>query len=384
MFWKNVNFQSLILRLTLLYITSIMTILLIISGVLYFSLKSDLQRNEHKLLQSVAVFINQLDAPSKHSIIHYLHHEKAETLEDYWETLIITSCFGVFVSAFLGIFLAYRSMRPMKIITNAMKKTTISQLKTRLNVEKNWPKEFTELSEHFNAMLDRLEMSFNRLSQFSADLAHELRTPINNLKGEAEISLIKARSPEEYQQVIGSSLEEYERLSRIIESVLFLARAETPHNKLVRTHVSLRKTIEKILAFYTPMAEEKSILLTCIGDEKNTLTLYVNESLFQRVIHNLLSNALRYTPQEGTITVNISSQENKIIIQIIDTGLGIAQEHLSHLFERFYRTDAARAQESGGSGLGLSIVKSIMDLHEATITIDSLMDKGTTVSLVFC
>lgn len=374
MYWKNAN-HSIILRLTLLYTFSIMLILLIVSSALYLTLKHDLKKNEQHFL-----YVNP---KVEKSLQHYLRHERQETLEDYWQTLLITSFFGIISSALLGFLLASRSMKPVKNITQAMKKINVSKLELRLDTEENWPEEFINLANHFNAMLHRLENSFKHLLQFSADLAHELRTPINNLKGEAEICLMKSRSALEYQQVITSSLEEYERLSQIIKSLLFLARAEVPETQLTYQTIPVRKTILTIVDFYMPLAEEKSITFNCMGDEENQLFLSVNEALFQRVIHNLCSNALRYTLAGGSITINIHSSQKNIILDITDTGIGIAPEHLPHLFERFYRTDSARNKESGGSGLGLAIVKSIMELHHAEISIRSTFGKGTTVSLVF-
>lgn len=387
MFWKNAKIlsfsRSIILRLTLLYTGSILAILVIISSVLYFSLKQDLHRNEHQFLYSQSVLLKNINSESKSALLHYLRDEQQETLEDYWETLLSSSLIGILCAAFTGFFLAYRSMKPVKNITQAMKKTTISQLEYRLDAQHTWPTEFTTLAQHFNAMLARLETSFNRLSQFSADLAHEIRTPINNLKGEAEICLMKERSPTEYKQVLGSHLEEYDHLSRLVENLLFLARAESPKSQLTYTNIPVQRTIASIIEFYTPMADEKSIALEIINDKNDGLILSADKLLFERVLHNLCSNALRYTPAGGKITLQSWSDLDKIYIQITDNGIGIPEKHLPHLFERFYRTDIARAKESGGTGLGLAIVKSIMDLHEASISIKSMVDKGTTFTLIF-
>lgn len=382
MFWKIIKPRSLILRLTLLYTTFILAILLIISAVLYVELEKDLKRNTKKLIQSAAVVFNQLTPHNKESILHHLHHEKEETIEDYWEILLITSFFGILSAGLSGLFLAYWSMRPIKHITRAIQKTTVTDLKTRLDVEQNWPKEFQQLSTHFNAMLDRLDIAFQHLSQFSADLAHELRTPINNLKGEAEICLMKKRSTKTYQRVIESSLEEYERLSQLIENILFLARTEDSKNPLMYEDIPLRKTIEKVMEYYVPMADEKNITLIFRGDENDYLTLHVDDFLFQRVLHNIFSNAVRYTLQ-GNITTEISLFPNQVHIKVIDTGIGVSPEHLPHLFERFYRADIARSHTSGGSGLGLAMVKSIIDLHHAKIAIESTLGHGTTVHLIF-
>jgi two-component system, OmpR family, heavy metal sensor histidine kinase CusS len=387
MFWKKDKTYhkgwSIIFRLTFLYTFSILLILSIISGILFFSLEESLHDSQKKFVRTEAALLNKLKMEPRQSIIRYLHDEKEETLEEYWKTLLTISGYGVLTSMLLGLFLAYRSMKPVRNITRAMQKMTITNLSDRLDAEKNWPKEFSSLAKHFNAMLDRLEISFNHLSEFSSNLAHELRTPINNLKGEAEICLMKSRNVDEYQQIIVSSLEEYDRLSRIIENILFLSRTEAVDNQLTYTVISVRQCILSLLEFYSPMAEEKSITLGCIGDEENKILLSADKGLFERVLHNLCSNALHYTPSGGNITIKISTEHKKILIQIIDTGIGINQKHIPYLFKRFYRTDAARANTSGGSGLGLAIVKSIMDLHHADIFIKSRENEGTTVNLKF-
>lgn len=391
MFWKNVNFKKLIfatmksitLRLTLLYIASMLLILSIISGVLYISLKENLRKNEHQFLTSESILLTNVNMAHQTSLIKYLHHEKDETLEDYWETLLTTSFFGILAITILGMILADRSMRPLKNIMRAMRKTSVNQLSVRLTIEDKWPEEFTNLAQHFNIMLERLDHSFNRLSQFSADLAHEIRTPINNLKGEAEVCLMKSRTPVEYQQVITSSLEEYTRISRLIESLLFLARTEIDDRQLIYSQIPLKKMLQSILEFYQPIADEQHITLAWVDDTNYCIVLTGDELLLQRALHNLCSNALRYTLSGGKLTISIKVCGDRVMVNIKDTGIGIAAEHLPHVFERFYRTDDARAQVSGGNGLGLAIVKSIMDLHHADIKIESQIKHGTTVSLIF-
>lgn len=300
-------------------------------------------------------------------------------LQDYWKMFVIVTIFGTLIATLLGIMLARKSMMPLKNIMRTVGHINTRQLHGRL-IPDNWPKEFTVLAQNFNNMLDRLEKSFEQLTRFSADLAHELRTPINNLKGEAEICLTKERSLEEYRHVLESSLEEYERLSRMIEGLLFLARAEDPHMEISCSEINIRNMIESIFEYYLPIAEENRIALTCEGEA----TVWANELLIQRALHNIISNAIRYTPPEGKITVNIESlPSGEISIQLSDTGWGIAKKHFPYIFDRFYRTDAARAKTSGGSGLGLAIVKSIMDLHHGKIKINSELGKGTMVTLIF-
>jgi two-component system heavy metal sensor histidine kinase CusS len=270
-------------------------------------------------------------------------------------------------------------MRPVLQITRAAQRITATQLNERIGPAQ-WPGELVALAQAFDEMLMRLEDSFARLSQFSSDLAHELRTPINNLMGEAEVALSKNRSAEEYRQVIESGLEEYTRLSRMIDGLLFLARAESADTQIDRTSFDAREVLEAVREFYEALAKEKGIEVTCQG---NSL-INADPTLFRRAMSNLLSNALQYTPQGGMIFLRVEKADAQSIkVSISDTGIGISPEHLSKVFDRFYRADPARSQYSQGTGLGLSIVKSIMELHHGTVHITSEPSKGTTITLCF-
>lgn len=300
-------------------------------------------------------------------------------LQDYWKMFVVVTIFGTLIATLLGIMLARKSMMPLKNIMRTVSHINTKKLHGRL-IPDNWPREFTVLAQNFNNMLDRLEKSFEQLTRFSADLAHELRTPINNLKGEAEICLTKERSGEDYRYVLASSLEEYDRLSRMIEGLLFLARAEDPHMEISCTEINLGNMIESIFEYYLPIAEENKIELTYTGKA----IVWANELLMQRALHNIISNAIRYTAKNGKIAANIQTlASGEVSIQLRDTGLGIAKEQLPYIFDRFYRTDNARAQTSGGSGLGLAILKSIMDLHHGRIKVSSELGIGTIVTLIF-
>jgi two-component system heavy metal sensor histidine kinase CusS len=226
-------------------------------------------------------------------------------------------------------------------------------------------------------MLARLEDSFTRLSQFSADLAHELRTPIGNMLGEAQVALTRDRSEKEYRSVIESSAAECERLSGIIENLLFLARAESAEQKIERKQFDARTALEKIAAFYQPSAEDRQIALSCEGDAE----ISADPMLFNRAIGNLIQNALRFTPDGGTIRISAANLNGRAEISVADNGSGIAPEHLPRVFDRFYRADPSRS--SAGTGLGLSLVRSIVDLHGGTATIQSEAGRGTTVTLIF-
>lgn len=292
--------------------------------------------------------------------------------------LIYSLLIGTLFALIIGFFVAHRGIRSLFLLTKTVEKITATSLNQRID-PKSWPKELWGLSIAFNQMLDRIENSFTRLKQFSADLSHELRTPITNLIGETEVTLSYANTVPEYQQVLASNLEELHRISSLIENILFLARAENPHIELHKSLLYVHDEIASICEYYQAMAEEKHIEVSIEGQGE----LYANAIMFKRMISNIFSNSIKYTPQGGNIKFTISRLENgSIEIKLTDSGIGIAQEHLPNIFNRFYRTDAARSQHSGGMGLGLAIVKSIVDLHQGSITIASTEGKGTTITLI--
>ena len=225
--------------------------------------------------------------------------------------------------------------------------------------------------------LERLEGSFTRLSQFSADLAHELRTPIANMLGEAQVTLTRERSAKEYRTVIESTAAECERLSGIIDNLLFLARAESAEQQIERSLFNGRAALEKIATFYQPSAEDRHIDITCSGDAE----IFADPMLFNRAAGNLVENGLRFTPRGGSIRISVSATETASKVLVSDSGSGIAPEHLPRVFDRFYRADPSRS--SSGTGLGLALVKSIVDLHGGTAAIESEPGRGTSVTLSF-
>ena len=233
------------------------------------------------------------------------------------------------------------------------------------------------LAVAFDDMLDRLESSFKRLSQFSADIAHELRTPVANIRGEAEVALTRPRTSSEYKEVIESNVAESERLSGIIDNLLFLARAESAASTIQQALFDGRAEVSKIASFYETIAEEQNITITCAGEGN----VYADPILFGRAMSNLVENALRFTPNGGNILISIAARSNESEVSVKDTGSGIAGEHIAHVFDRLYRVDASRSSE--GAGLGLSLVKSITDLHGGSARVQSELNRGTTVTLTF-
>jgi len=283
---------------------------------------------------------------------------------------------GIIGAAAIAITVTRRGLRPLGRMMESMQHIGPHQLDERLG-GMPWPRELRPLATSFDEMLDRLEDSFTRLTQFSADLAHELRTPVANIRGESEVALTRSRTAEEYREVIESTVAECERLAGIIDSLLFLARAEAPQREVMRLEFDGREAVEKIVSYYGAIAEERQVNISCSGDG----TVHADPLLFTRAVTNLVNNALRFTPDGGTIKVTLQASAEAAIVSVSDTGVGIPAEHLPRVFDRFYQADPSRS--SVGSGLGLALVKSIVELHRGSATIDSKVDRGTTVTLVW-
>lgn len=283
---------------------------------------------------------------------------------------------AVLASAIIALTVTKRGLRPLAEMTRALKRVGPKQLHERVTPA-GWPRELQPLAVAFDDMLARLEDSFARLSQFSADIAHELRTPVANIRGEAEVALTRSRTVEEYREVIESTIAECQHLGHIVDNLLFLARTEAAEGHLQRSNFDGRAAIEKIAAFHEPIAEEQKLTIRCAGEA----TFVADEMLFSRAVNNLVENAAHHTPRGGTIEISIATRDGSSEVSVKDTGCGIAAEHLPRVFDRFYRADSSRSSE--GVGLGLALVKSIMDLHGGTATIQSELGRGTKVALSF-
>jgi two-component system heavy metal sensor histidine kinase CusS len=322
-----------------------------------------------------------------------MSHEAA-IVNDYRQKVALVVIGGVVFSLLLGFLITKEGLNPLRELMHDVRGITPDNLQVRVG-HREWPKEIVDLANAFDRMLERLEASFTSISQFSADLAHELRTPINNLRGEAEVAISKARTVEEYRQVLMSSLEEYERLSRMIENILFLARSDSKKQKIKVSALNILQEITGVLEYYDAVREEKGISVTLSVNG----TLNADKTLFRRALANVLSNAFQYTPTGGNISVQLrqisdfgdraldlqekSFKKSAIEIIVADTGIGIGPEDLPKIFDRFYRARKARSIYSQGTGLGFSIVKSIMELHNGSVKVASGPSSGTTVTLVF-
>jgi two-component system, OmpR family, heavy metal sensor histidine kinase CusS len=302
--------------------------------------------------------------------------EDARFRKEFRALLALVLGLGIIASALIAITVTRKGLRPLGQMRRALERVRPAHLNERIDPER-WPAELRPLAASFDDMLGRLEDSFTRLSQFSADLAHELRTPVGNMLGEAQVALTRDRRPEEYRTVIESAAAECERLSGIIDNLLFLARAESAEQQVNRSVFNGCYAIAKIASFYEVSAEEAEIAIKCDGDAE----IFADPLLFNRAVGNLIENALRFTSKGGEIRISLRRSNGATEISVRDSGSGIAPEHLPRVFDRFYRGDASRS--SAGTGLGLSLVKSIVDLHGGSARVDSTVGRGTTVTLTF-
>jgi two-component system heavy metal sensor histidine kinase CusS len=300
-------------------------------------------------------------------------------LANYRQIMAIALVLGIVTSAIICVFVIRKGISPLAEITETTQRISASRLHDRI-ANTQWPKELTALAVAFDDMLDRLENSFSKLSLFSADLAHELRTPLNALMGTAEVILSKDRTPEEYRHCIESNMEEFSRLSRLIERLLFLARATNKEIRVERLPLDLRRELGRIHELFSAMADEQGVEIINLGEG----IVHAEPELFGRAVSNLLANAIQHTPPGGSVTLaGTRVSEHLVEVRVSDTGTGIPAEHLPNIFDRFYRVDSTRSRITGGVGLGLAIVKSIMDLHGGTVSVESLKNQGTTFILGF-
>jgi heavy metal sensor kinase len=263
-----------------------------------------------------------------------------------------------------GRLLARSILRPVHRITVTARRIEADNLSRRLNRTEN-DDELDRLAAVLNEMLERLERQFKQIRRFTADAAHEFRTPLTALRGTAEVALSGEATEGELRGVLEASIEEYDRLSRIADDLLLLARADSGRPFLCRQRFSLRAAVQDVVDLFAPLAQEKGIAL--VFTSASSVEIDADGGRVRQVISNLLDNALKYTPTGGRITISVGQSDGTVALTVADTGPGIPMEHLPHIFDRFYRADEARSRGSGGSGLGLAICRTIVEGHGGTI-----------------
>lgn len=300
----------------------------------------------------------------------------AETLKELRGAFF---AFGPLVLLLLGAggwLLVGRALSPVSRMTRAVRKINAESLSQRLPLAPGRD-EISQLAETFNDMLARLEDSFRKIKQFSGDASHELRTPLTIIRGETEVALRWAKDPEEMRSALQSNLEEIDRMGRIIEDLLTLAKSEAGEMPLEMKEFSLSDLVQQLYLQGRVLGEAKQMDVSLQLDVAEEIRIRGDELRLRQMFLNLISNAIKYTPDRGKVVISMAVDQGRAVVTVRDSGIGIPAEHLPHIFSRFYRIDKARNREDGGTGLGLAIVKWIVEVHDGKIRVTSNPDQGS-------
>lgn len=302
----------------------------------------------------------------------------AASLQVVRRTLFFALPLLVALAGIGGYALASRSLAPLGWMAQQARRITGSNLATRLDIG-NAAEELAVLSASFNELLSRLDQSFESMRRFVADASHELRTPIAVIRGEADVALERDRGVPEYRETLAIIQDESRRLSRLVDDLLNLARADAGSVQLQVQEFYLNDLLADCCRAAQTLAGARRIELDCRSAEDTPFR--GDEELLRRLVMNLLDNAIRYTPPGGKVSASLEAQGPSLRIRISDTGAGIAPEAVPHVFERFYRADKARSRQDGGFGLGLSIVKWIAESHRGGVELDTRPGSGSTFTV---
>ena len=318
------------------------------------------------------------DGRNVHLTAAHIMVKEMAMLSEFRQRIYLAVLLAFLITAVLGYALLRRGLRPLRRMAAHAADITPARLDSRMNSE-DTPVELQQLSDAYNAMLDRLANGYQRLMQFSADLAHEIRTPVGSLMGHCQVALRQARSADEYQALLASNLEELERISRMVESILFLARADEAQAVPERQPLCLQDELERIGEYFEGLAEERQLALHTSGDA----TVDADPLLLRRALSNLVANAIRYADAGSDILMRVVSTPGECRIEVENQGPVLTDAALGKLFDRFYRGDASRHQSSDSNGLGLAIVAAIMQLHGGTVSVKQPRPGRICFALVF-
>jgi heavy metal sensor kinase len=294
-------------------------------------------------------------------------------------TALLTAVPGALVVAGgVAYLLARKALAPVEQLRRSTRQITAERLDCRLPVA-NPGDELGGLASAINDMIARLERSFAEVRRFTADASHELRTPLTAIRTEAEVALARPALPPEQQHLLGSVLEECDRLTRLTDQLLTLAREDAGATPPAREPVDLSALVAGVVETMCPLADARGLSLT--AEAAAGVTVCGDGARLRRVFFNVVDNALKYTPEGGRVAVRVAAEGAEAVVTVSDTGVGIAAEHLPRVFDRFYRADKARSREQGGTGLGLSISRSIVAAHSGHIDLDSAPGQGTTCTV---
>ncbi|WP_235202028.1 heavy metal sensor histidine kinase [Ralstonia pickettii] len=304
--------------------------------------------------------------------------DRRQVVGRFGKSIAIGVLVGVVLTALVGALITRRELRPARSLVQQVNRINVEQLSYRVNAPVT-PTEVHAIGVAFNGMLERMEAGYERLYRFSADLAHDLRTPLNNLIGHTEVALSRERTVADYVALLEDDLAEYQRLSRMIDSMLFLARADAATAKLDCVSVDLGAELSKLAGYFTVLSEDKGVTIAVSASG----WLSADLMMFRRAVGNLLSNAIRHADSESTVLVSCERNQDSLTVHVSNRGRPIPDSDLERIFDRFYRGDQARSNSDQSTGLGLAIVRSIMELHDGKAYAATLPDEVTRFSLQF-
>ena len=302
--------------------------------------------------------------------------DRTRVLQRYRNSIILFAAMMAVASGGLARIFARRGVSPLHRLADRMNNIGTRTLSSRL-ANDDAPRELDLLIAQINAMLERLERGFEQLKQVSADMAHDLRTPIAVLLGQTEVGLSMPRDNDYYRWLLGSNFEELQRMSRMIDNMLFLAQAEQPGREIQRARLDVASSMKQISDYFEGLAAERNIQINTVGQG----AIYADALLFRRALANLLSNAVRYAAPASEITLSACTSPGGITVEVVNRGETIAQQQQEKIFDRFYRVDPSRHNSAQSSGLGLAIVRSVMQLHQGNCWVKS--QHGTTTFGLF-
>ncbi len=314
------------------------------------------------------------DGSSATAQASYVLDRMTMSLAFYRRMSIIALGLAAILAALAGRLMAHRSLQPVQSLTDAAERIGADHLEERIPLAGTGD-ELDRLAITLNKMLDRIERHVRRMQQFTADASHELRTPLTALRGSAEVALSRPHSAAALRKVLEEGIEQYERLSRIAEDLLFLARADAGYGLADRQAFRLDEAVAKVVDLYAPLAQERGVDLIfgrCVA-----ISIVADDARLRQLVGNLIDNAVKFTKPGDQIHISLTNGDGVATITIADTGQGIAAEHLPYVFDRFYRADQARSSKSGGAGLGLAICRAIAVAHGGKIDVHSTPGDGT-------
>ncbi|NVZ71811.1 heavy metal sensor histidine kinase [Pseudomonas costantinii] len=302
--------------------------------------------------------------------------ERTAVLASYRLSVYILASIAAAILALVGYLLVHRGLLPLRRLARHTQGIGVGNLAARLDSQGS-PKELVPMIDAFNTMLERLDKGFVQLGQVSTDMAHELRTPINNLLGETQVALQQSRSIESYQQLLASNVEELERLARMLDNMLFLARTDPSSALRQRQELSAADEVERMADYFEGLASDVDVSILAQGDG----VIWAEPMLLRRALANLCANAIKYAAPNSELLIQAVPNANGISLSVSNLGETILPEHLPRLFERFYRVDESRERSAQSNGLGLSIVATIMQLHNGRYSVTS--EEGVTCFELF-